>query len=215
MRSRPLSGSWQPCWRRPSPPAATARRRIATRRAASCARCCSRDHQVVIEHDEIEGLMPAMTMSFDVPDHALLETLAAGQAIDFTRRGHAARATGWWTATVKGEAGSAGSSGSFSELASARDPAPDFELVDQNGAQARARRSARQARPARLRLHQLSGAVPDAHERARDAPAHAPAGAARAHALRLDLARPGARHADGAARLRPRARRGPRRAGRS
>jgi len=91
------------------------------------------DHQVVIEHDEIEGLMPAMTMSFDVVDHALLEKLAAGQSIDFTveATGKSYRVV---EATVKGEAGSAGSSGSFSELAAARDPAPDFELVDQNGA---------------------------------------------------------------------------------
>ncbi len=92
------------------------------------------DHQVVIEHEEIEGLMPAMTMSFDVPDHELLEKLAAGQAIDFTveATGKSYRVV---EATLKGAAGSAGSSGSFSdELASARDPAPDFELVDQNGA---------------------------------------------------------------------------------
>ena len=91
------------------------------------------DHQVVIEHDEIEGLMPAMTMSFDVVDHALLEKLAAGQSIDFTveATGKSYRVV---EATVKGEAGSAGSSGSFSDLAAARDPAPDFELVDQNGA---------------------------------------------------------------------------------
>jgi protein SCO1/2 len=91
------------------------------------------DHQVVIEHDEIEGLMPAMTMSFDVVDHDLLGRLSAGQVIDFTveAMGQSYRVV---EATVKGEAGSAGSSGSFSELASVRDPAPDFELTDQNGA---------------------------------------------------------------------------------
>ena len=90
------------------------------------------DHQVVIEHEEIEGLMPAMTMSFDVPDHDLLGRLAAGQAIDFTVEvsGETYRVV---EATVKGEAGSAGSGG-FSQLAEARDPAPDFELTDQNGA---------------------------------------------------------------------------------
>ena len=91
------------------------------------------DHQVVIEHEEIEGLMPAMTMSFDVPDHDLLGRLSAGQAIDFTVEvsGEKYRVV---EATVKGEAGGAGSSGAFSELAEARDPAPDFELTDQNGA---------------------------------------------------------------------------------
>jgi protein SCO1/2 len=94
------------------------------------------DHQVVIEHEEIAGLMPAMTMSFDVPDHDLLERLAPGQALDFTVEvtGEKFRVV---EATVKGEAGSAGSSGTFSELATARDPAPDFELVDQDGAKLR------------------------------------------------------------------------------
>jgi protein SCO1/2 len=94
------------------------------------------DHQVVIEHEEIEGLMPAMTMSFDVPDHDLLSRLAAGQAIDFTveTAGEKFRVV---EATVKGEAGSAGASGAFSELATERDPAPDFELVDQDGAKLR------------------------------------------------------------------------------
>lgn len=94
------------------------------------------DHQVVIEHEEIAGLMPAMTMSFDVPDHELLERLAAGQAIDFTveTAGEKFRVV---EASVKGEAGSAGSSGTFAELAAERDPAPDFELVDQNGAKLR------------------------------------------------------------------------------
>lgn len=31
--------------------------------------------QVVIEHEKIPGLMEAMTMSFDVPDRALLDDL--------------------------------------------------------------------------------------------------------------------------------------------
>ena len=33
------------------------------------------DGQVVIEHEQIPGLMEAMTMSFDVPDRALLDDL--------------------------------------------------------------------------------------------------------------------------------------------
>jgi protein SCO1/2 len=41
------------------------------------------ERQAVIEHDDIAGLMPAMTMNFDVPDAALLATLAPGQVIDF------------------------------------------------------------------------------------------------------------------------------------
>ncbi|MCX5739855.1 MAG: copper-binding protein, partial [Proteobacteria bacterium] len=39
--------------------------------------------QVLIAHEDIEGLMPAMTMNFDVPDKALLARLEHGQAIDF------------------------------------------------------------------------------------------------------------------------------------
>jgi protein SCO1/2 len=63
----------------------------------------------------------------------LLEKLSAGQSIDFTveATGKSYRVV---EATVTGAAGSAGVSGSFSGLASARDPAPDFELVDQSGA---------------------------------------------------------------------------------
>lgn len=88
--------------------------------------------QVVIEHEEIPGLMPAMTMSFDVPDRALLATLARGQTIDF-RVEHTQKSYRVIAATVTGEAGSAGAAGGFSDLAQARDPAPDFDLVDQNG----------------------------------------------------------------------------------
>jgi protein SCO1/2 len=90
------------------------------------------EHQVLIEHEEIAGLMPAMTMSFDVPDHAVLEKLAAGQQIEFivevTDKTYRVV-----EATVQEAAGSAGSSGAFSALAPERDPAPEFELVDQNG----------------------------------------------------------------------------------
>jgi protein SCO1/2 len=88
--------------------------------------------QVVIEHEEIPGLMPAMTMSFDVPDRALLATLAPGQTIDFEVE-HTEKSYRVIAATVTGEAGSAGASGGFSDLAQARDPAPPFDLVDQNG----------------------------------------------------------------------------------
>jgi protein SCO1/2 len=88
--------------------------------------------QVVIEHEEVPGLMPAMTMSFDVPDRALLATLAPGQTIDF-RIEHTEKSYRVIAATVTGAAGSAGASGGFSDLATASDPAPDFALTDQNG----------------------------------------------------------------------------------
>ena len=46
------------------------------------------DRQVVIEHDDIPDLMPAMTMNFEVADPALLAQLAPGQIIDFALRHH-------------------------------------------------------------------------------------------------------------------------------
>ena len=39
--------------------------------------------QVVIDHEDIEGLMPAMTMNFDVADPLLLEGLAPGTHVHF------------------------------------------------------------------------------------------------------------------------------------
>lgn len=39
--------------------------------------------QIVIEHEDIPGLMMAMTMGFDVEDPALLDGISPGQAIDF------------------------------------------------------------------------------------------------------------------------------------
>jgi protein SCO1/2 len=40
--------------------------------------------QVIVDHEEIRGLMGAMTMSFDVPDKELLASMRAGQEISFT-----------------------------------------------------------------------------------------------------------------------------------
>ncbi len=39
---------------------------------------------IEIDHEDIEGLMPAMQMEFEVPDGALLEGLAVNDRIDFT-----------------------------------------------------------------------------------------------------------------------------------
>ena len=40
-------------------------------------------HTVIIQHEEVPGLMPAMTMSFKVRDRALLEELALQDAVRF------------------------------------------------------------------------------------------------------------------------------------
>lgn len=39
--------------------------------------------QVLIDHEDVEGLMPAMTMNFAVPDKRVLAKLESGQLVDF------------------------------------------------------------------------------------------------------------------------------------
>jgi protein SCO1/2 len=95
--------------------------------------------QVVIDHEDIPGVMPAMSMSFDVGDPRLLETLAPGQQIQFTLelRERSLRVV---AATVLAEPGGSGRAGGgaeragFARAVAERQPAPDFELVDQAGA---------------------------------------------------------------------------------
>ena len=88
--------------------------------------------QVVIEHDDIPGLMPAMTMNFDVADHALLERLAPGQRIsfqlEFTGRSYRVAA-----AEVIGSGGSRGARLGLNGAAREDQLAPSFALVDQAG----------------------------------------------------------------------------------
>ena len=80
--------------------------------------------------------MPAMSMSFDIGDPRLLQTLAPGQKIEFTLelRQNSLRVV---EATVLEENGVAGRSGSneaagFARTVSELQPAPDFALIDQN-----------------------------------------------------------------------------------
>jgi protein SCO1/2 len=94
--------------------------------------------QVVIDHEDMPGVMPAMSMSFDVVDPRLLETLAPGQKIEFTLelRQQSLRIV---AATVLEEAGVAGRSGGaepagFARAVAELQPAPDFALTDQEGA---------------------------------------------------------------------------------
>lgn len=91
------------------------------------------EKQVVVAHEDIPGLMPPMTMSFDVPDAALLAKLAPGQRIHF-RIAHTETSYRIVAADVEGEAGaSGGASKQRPTPAAALDPAPDFDLVDQHG----------------------------------------------------------------------------------
>lgn len=88
--------------------------------------------QVVIAHDDIPGLMPAMTMNFGVDRRALLDGLAPGQRIAFTLS-YNGRDYRIVALQVLGEGGVAGRSGRLSGSPGAADPAPPFALIDQDG----------------------------------------------------------------------------------
>ena len=88
--------------------------------------------QVLIEHDDVPGLMPAMTMNFDVADEALLERLEHGQAIDFEVEftGKAYRVI---DATVRESGVATSGGGQLGAIKPVDDPAPAFRLTDQDG----------------------------------------------------------------------------------
>jgi protein SCO1/2 len=90
------------------------------------------ERQAVIAHEAIPGLMDAMTMSFDVPDPAVLERLAPGRRIEFdlevtkgSFRIVAARA--------EGSSMGAERAPEAASIARESDFAPAFTLTDQNG----------------------------------------------------------------------------------
>jgi protein SCO1/2 len=89
--------------------------------------------QVVIEHEDIPGLMPAMTMNFDVPDRALLARLERGQRIRFQIEftGQSYRVV---SAEVLGqEEGSAAGGTTLAGVTAEHELAPAFRLTDQDG----------------------------------------------------------------------------------
>ena len=88
--------------------------------------------QVVVAHDEIPGLMPAMTMNFHVSDEALLEKLLPGNEVDFViaREGHRYRII---AAEVLGVVEEGEGWSRFGDVLVRSDPAPAFELVDEEG----------------------------------------------------------------------------------
>jgi len=92
----------------------------------------SETKQIVIAHDDIEGLMPAMTMNFDVADAKLLDTLQSGDVIDFdvAFTGKAYVVT---KATVVERGAPTSGGAKLSNVAPADDPAPPFRLTDQDG----------------------------------------------------------------------------------
>jgi len=89
--------------------------------------------QVVIHHDDIPGLMPEMTMSFDVPDPEVLARIQPRQVVDF-RLEFTGRAYNVVAVTPLGDAGEAGHEGaSFDAVVPEGEPAPPFVLTDQDG----------------------------------------------------------------------------------
>ena len=86
--------------------------------------------QILIEHEDIPGLMPAMTMNFDVADPALIERLETGDRIEFELE-----FTGNSYRVLSARKVGTGESGEtrLDALARVRSAAPDFELVDQAG----------------------------------------------------------------------------------
>ena len=94
------------------------------------------ERQLKIAHDEVPGLMPAMTMSFDVADPALLEGVHEGAHVHFELEKTATllRINRIEVLGGPGHAGASGSSGTSSVAAAPIDePAPDFRLIDHEG----------------------------------------------------------------------------------
>ncbi len=88
--------------------------------------------QVLIDHDDIEGLMPAMTMNFAVPDRALLMSLAPGQLVDFEIR-FTGRSYDVVDVQIVGEASEDAGWFRLRDGLVRTSPAPGFDLIDQNG----------------------------------------------------------------------------------
>jgi protein SCO1/2 len=87
--------------------------------------------QLLIAHEDIPDLMPAMTMNFDVRDKALLESLAPGDAIDF-EVAFTGKAYVVTEATVR-ERGVATGGATLGGVAPADEIAPPFALTDHDG----------------------------------------------------------------------------------
>lgn len=88
--------------------------------------------QVVVAHEEIPGLMPAMTMNFDVADAGLLERLAPDQVIEFELEVTPKRYR-ILAARVRGEAFGGPEAPRLAGVVVEREPAPAFQLLDQDG----------------------------------------------------------------------------------
>jgi len=88
--------------------------------------------QVLIDHENIPGLMPAMTMNFAVPNAAVLDRLASGQVIEFDLR-FTGRSYEVEEFRIVGEAPFDAGWRKLGDTLVRSRPAPDFDLVDHRG----------------------------------------------------------------------------------
>ena len=88
--------------------------------------------QILIDHEDVEGLMPAMTMNFAVSDQDLLAKLAPGQVIDFEIH-FTGRSYDVVDALVVGEGSEEAGWFRLREGLVRTSPAPPFDLIDQAG----------------------------------------------------------------------------------
>ncbi len=90
--------------------------------------------QIVIEHEDIPGLMPAMTMNFEA-DPDLLAGVTPGQTIDFVVAfdGSSYRVTRIRDGAGPNPGAERAAAPQLGAVAAVSEPAPDFALVDQDG----------------------------------------------------------------------------------
>lgn len=88
--------------------------------------------QVLIDHEDVPGLMPAMTMNFAVPDEGVLAALSTGQVIDFEMR-FTGRSYEVASFEVIGEASAEAGWRRLGDALVRTSPVPTFSLVDQAG----------------------------------------------------------------------------------
>ncbi|MEM9176647.1 MAG: SCO family protein [Myxococcota bacterium] len=88
--------------------------------------------QVLIDHEDVPGLMPAMTMNFAVPDADVLDRLAAGQVIEFEMR-FTGRSYEVESFEVIGEAPFEDGWRRLGDALVRTSPVPAFDLIDQAG----------------------------------------------------------------------------------
>lgn len=88
--------------------------------------------QVLIDHEDVPGLMPAMTMNFAVPDEDVLAALAAGQVIEFEMR-FTGRSYEVESFEVVGEAPFEDGWRRLGDALVRTSPVPAFALIDQAG----------------------------------------------------------------------------------